>query len=158
MNDALGIQNSTIDVPLKRFNTHDATYFDLKWSLSGYWRWSLRPYIRRTLALVTRFGAQLFVMRLLHLASALSSVSLALAWTTYVVPHSEGNDDTPALAAAFAADPKLATNATILFKQDIAYNIWTPIVFPRFENVIVSVQGNLTYAADIQATQGGRVV
>jgi hypothetical protein len=56
-------------------------------------------------------------MRLLHIASALSSVSLALAWTTYVVPHSGGNDDTPALAAAFSADPKLATNATILFKQ-----------------------------------------
>ena len=97
-------------------------------------------------------------MRLLHLASALSSVSLALSWTTYVVPHSEGNDDTPALTAAFAADPKLATNATILFGQGVTYNILTPIVFPRFENVIVSVQGNLTYAADIQATQGERAL
>jgi len=93
-------------------------------------------------------------MRLLHLVSAISSASLALAWTTYVVPHSEGNDDTPALAAAFAADPKLATDTTILFKQGVTYNILTPIVFPRFENVIVSIQGNLTYAADIQATQG----
>ena len=93
-------------------------------------------------------------MHLLHIASALSSVSLALAWTTYVVPHSPGNDDTLALAAAFSADPKLATNATILFKQGVAYNILTPIRFPRFENVIVSVQGNLTYAADIKATQG----
>ena len=97
-------------------------------------------------------------MRLLHLASALTSVSVALAWTTYVVPHSEGNDDTPALAAAFVADPKLATNATILFKQGVTYNILTPIVFPRFENVIVSVQGNLTYAADVQTTQGERAV
>jgi len=96
-------------------------------------------------------------MRLLHLASVLSSVSLAVAWITYEVPHSEGNDDTPALAAAFAADPKLATDATILFKLGVTYNILTPIVFPRFENVIVSVQGNLTYAADIQATQGKRV-
>ena len=93
-------------------------------------------------------------MRLLHLASVLASVSVALAWTTYVVPHSQGNDDTPALAAAFAADPKLATNATILFEQGVTYNISTPIRFPPFENVIVSVQGNLTYAADIQATQG----
>ena len=93
-------------------------------------------------------------MRLLHIASALSSVSLALAWTTYVVPHSPGNDDTLALAAAFSADPKLATNATILFKQGITYNTLTPILFPRFENVIVSVQGNLTYAADIKVTQG----
>ena len=93
-------------------------------------------------------------MHLLHIASALSSVSLALAWTTYVVPHSAGNDDTPALVAAFSADPKLSTNATILFEQGITYNISTPIRFPRFENVIVSVQGNLTYAADIKATQG----
>ena len=95
-------------------------------------------------------------MQLLHLISALSSISLTLAWTTYVVPHSEGNDDTPALAAAFAADPKLATDATILFQQGVTYNILTPIAFPRFENVIVSIQGNLTYAADIQATQGER--
>jgi len=93
-------------------------------------------------------------MRLLHLTSVLPSVSLALAWTTYVVPHSDGKDDTPALAAAFAADPKLATNATILFKQGVTYNILTPISFPSLENVLVSIQGNLTYAADIQATQG----
>ena len=93
-------------------------------------------------------------MRLLYLTSTLSSVSLALAWTTYVVPHSAGNDDTPALAAAFSARPELATDATILFEQGVTYNILTPIRFPYFQNVIVSVQGNLTYAADIQATQG----
>ena len=97
-------------------------------------------------------------MRLLHLTSVLTSVSLTLAWTTYVVPHSDGGDDTPALAAAFAADPKLATNATILFKQGITYNILTPVSFPLFENVVISIQGNLTYAADIQATQGERPV
>jgi len=93
-------------------------------------------------------------MHLLRLTSALSFMSLAVAWTTYVVPHSEGNDDTPALAAAFAANPKLATNATILFQHGVTYNIFTPIRFPPFENVIVSVQGNLSYAADVQATQG----
>ncbi|KAF9646158.1 pectin lyase-like protein [Thelephora ganbajun] len=92
-------------------------------------------------------------MHLLRLASALSSVSLTLAWATYIVPHSAGNDDTPALAAAFFADPKLATNATILFEQGVTYNILTPIRFPYFENVLVSVQGNLTYAANIQNTQ-----
>lgn len=93
-------------------------------------------------------------MRFLRLASAVSSVSLALAWTTYIVPHSGGNDDTPALTAAFAADPTLTANATIIFKDSVTYNILTPIRFPRFENVIVSVQGNLSYAADIQKTQG----
>jgi len=46
-------------------------------------------------------------MRLLHLASTLSFISLALAWTTYTVPHSSGKDDTPALAAAFSANFKL---------------------------------------------------
>ena len=81
-------------------------------------------------------------------------MSLALAWTTYVVPHSARDDDTPALAAAFSARPELATNATILFEQGVTYNILTPIRFPYFQNVIVSVQGNLTYAADIQTTQG----
>ena len=96
-------------------------------------------------------------MRLLHLTSVLSSVSLVLAWATYIVPHSGGNDDTPALAAAFAADPKLAANATILFKQGVTYNILTPISFPSFENVLISIQGNLTYAADIQATQGANL-
>ena len=93
-------------------------------------------------------------MRLLYLASALSPVSLVLAWTTYIVPHSGGNDDTPALMAAFAANPMLTANATIIFKKGVTYNILTPIRFPRFENVIVSVQGNLSYAADIQKTQG----
>jgi hypothetical protein len=93
-------------------------------------------------------------MHFLHLVSAISSVSLALAWTTYVVPHSQGHDDTPALTAAFAANPELAHDATILFKKGVIYNILTPIHFPYFTNVIVSVQGNLTYAVDIQATQG----
>ena len=93
-------------------------------------------------------------MRLLHIASALSSVSLTLAWTTYVVPYSSGKDDTPALTAALSANPKLATDTTILFQQGVSYNILTPINFPRFENVIVSVQGNLSYAADIKGTQG----
>jgi len=93
-------------------------------------------------------------MRLLRIASALSSVSLALAWTNYVVPHSGGNDDTPALAAAFSTNPELANNATILFEKGLTYNILTPIRFPYFKNVIVSVQGNLSYAADVQGTQG----
>ena len=93
-------------------------------------------------------------MHLLHIASVLSSVHLALAWRTYIVPHSPENDDTPALAAAFSADPTLATNATILFARGVTYNILTPIRFPRFENVIVSIQGNLSYAANMQTTQG----
>jgi len=93
-------------------------------------------------------------MHFLHLACALSSVSLALAWTTYVVPYSHGHDDTPALTAAFAANPTLTRDTTILFKQGVVYKILTPIHFPYLNNVIVSVQGNLSYAADVKATQG----
>lgn len=93
-------------------------------------------------------------MRLLHLASALSPVSFALAWTTYVVPHTPGQDDAATLAAAFSAHPEYATDATILFQRGVTYNLETPVNFPVFENVIVSVQGNLTYGADIKKTQG----
>lgn len=94
-------------------------------------------------------------MYLPHFASTLSFVSLALAWTTYIVPHSAGGgDDTPALAQAFTDNPSLATDSTILFQQGVTYNILTPICLPHLENVIVSVQGNLTYSADIKTTQG----
>jgi hypothetical protein len=94
------------------------------------------------------------LMRFLHLISALCSASLAAAWTTYVVPHSPGNDDTPALAAALAANKSLLTDATILFQKGITYNISTPISFPNLQNVVVSIEGNITYAADIKKTQG----
>ncbi|KAF9783458.1 pectin lyase fold/virulence factor [Thelephora terrestris] len=92
-------------------------------------------------------------MHFLRLVFALSSASIAAAWTTYIVPHSGGNDDTLALAAALSANKALATNATILFQTGITYNILTPIAFPKFQNVIVSIQGNITYAADVKKTQ-----
>lgn len=92
-------------------------------------------------------------MRFLYLASALSFATLAAAWTTYIVPHSPGKDDTPALTAALSSNASLSTDATILFQQGVTYNISTPIKFPKFKNVIVSIQGNITYAADIKATQ-----
>lgn len=98
-------------------------------------------------------------MRLVQIASTLSFLSLSFAWTIYVVPHSGGSDDdSPALAAAFSANPSLSTNATVLFQKGVTYNILTPIVFPRLQNVLVSVQGNLSYAADVVATQGARFV
>ena len=93
-------------------------------------------------------------MHLLHFASTLSFVSLALAWTTFIVPHSGGGDDTPALTKAFAENPSLATDATILFKQGVTYNILTPVHFPYFQNVLVSVQENLTFSSDVKTTQG----
>lgn len=93
-------------------------------------------------------------MRLLHFAPGLSFVPLALAWTTYIVPHSGGDDDTPALAAALSANQTLTTNATILFRKGVTYNILTPVNFPPLNNVIIRVQGNISYAVDIEKTQG----
>ena len=93
-------------------------------------------------------------MHLLRLVPALFSASLVAAWTTYVVPRSPGKDDTPALTAALSANKSLLTDATILFQKGVTYNISTPITFPKFQNVLVSIQGNITYAADIKATQG----
>ena len=93
-------------------------------------------------------------MHLIRLVPTLFFVSLAAAWTTYIVPHSPGNDDTTALAAALASNKSLTSSATILFKKGVTYNISTPITFPNLQNVIVSIQGNITYGADVKATQG----
>ena len=116
--------------------------------------WPTTGELQSLLILVTSVCYPIFFMHLLRLISALSSASLAAAWTTYTVPHSSGKDDTPALAAAFNADKSLTTNATILFQKGVTYNMATPITFPNFQNVIVSIQGNITYGADIKATQG----
>ena len=96
----------------------------------------------------------MFSIFLLRLVSALSFVSFTTAWTTYSVPHSSGGDDTPALTTALSKNNSLRTDATILFQQGLTYNILTPIEFPVLYNVIVSIQGNLTYAANIKETQG----
>jgi len=93
-------------------------------------------------------------MRFLRLASSLSFVSLALAWTVYTVPYSGGNDDAPTLNAALKSHPEYVTDVTILFKQGIKYNFKTPVRFPKLKNAIVSVQGNISYAADVAGTQG----
>ena len=53
-----------------------------------------------------------------------------------------------------AAIANVSANATILFEKGVTYNIFTPITFPTFTNVEVSIQGNLTYPANITAVQG----
>ena len=94
------------------------------------------------------------LMHLLHLISALPFVPAALAWTTYIVPYSGGGDDTPALISALTSRPELRTNATIVFQEGVTYNLETPVNFPYFKNVIIEIQGNITFANDIEATQG----
>lgn len=74
-----------------------------------------------------------------------------LAWKTLNVPHTPGEDDTPALVAAL---PKFTTNATIVFSKGIHYNIFTPIRFPVLTNVDIRIEGNLSYPTDIPTIQG----
>ena len=93
-------------------------------------------------------------MRLLYLISALPLLPAALAWTTYTVPHSGGGDDTPALISALKSRPELRSQATIVFQKGLTYNLATPVKFPYLENVTIQIQGNISFATDIAATQG----
>ncbi|KAJ3785430.1 pectin lyase fold/virulence factor [Lentinula aff. detonsa] len=72
------------------------------------------------------------------------------SWSTFVVPHTADQDDTPALTAALA---NFSTNSTILFQKGTTYNIFTPIKFPTLTNVEVVIEGNLTYPTNITAIQ-----
>ena len=83
--------------------------------------------------------------------SALAVSALAAASTTFIVPHSDGGDDTPGLLSAIG---NYTTDSTILFEKGITYNIFSPITFPKLTNVEISIQGNLTYPTDISAVQG----
>ncbi|KIM38231.1 glycoside hydrolase family 28 protein [Hebeloma cylindrosporum] len=89
-------------------------------------------------------------LNLARLCTLFAIVRLVGAWSTFTVPHSPGNDDTPALLAAL---PGFATNSTILFQEGITYNIFTPIKFPVLNNVDIRIEGNLTYPADIPTIQ-----
>ncbi|TCD67912.1 hypothetical protein EIP91_011846 [Steccherinum ochraceum] len=83
----------------------------------------------------------------------LGGSTAASAWKVYTVPHSTtGQDDTPALVAALASG-NFSSNASILFKKGVTYNIFTPITFPAFTNVEVHIEGNLTYPSDIPTIQ-----
>ena len=75
------------------------------------------------------------------------------AWKTFVVPHSDGQDDTPALTAALASG-NFSINSTILFAEGTKYNIFTPIKFPTLTNVEVAIEGNLSYPDSISTIQG----
>ncbi|KAA1467850.1 pectin lyase-like protein [Dentipellis sp. KUC8613] len=77
-------------------------------------------------------------------------IPFALAWTTFEVPHSPGQDDTPTLTVALANH---SANSTILFKRGVTYNIFSPLKFPVLNNVEVSIQGNMSYPEDIGTVQ-----
>ncbi|CDO73384.1 hypothetical protein BN946_scf185013.g18 [Trametes cinnabarina] len=87
-----------------------------------------------------------------YLFPLLVLTSYVLAWTTFTVPHADGQDDTPALIAALATGT-LSSNATILFAKGTKYNIFSPIKFPVLNNVEVRIEGNLSYPDDIATIQ-----
>ncbi|KAG2116331.1 glycoside hydrolase family 28 protein [Suillus cothurnatus] len=65
------------------------------------------------------------------------------AWSTFVVPHTEDVDDTPALMAAISD-----------YTPNTTYNVWSPVTFPHLTNVEVVISGNLTYPTSIGTVQG----
>lgn len=89
--------------------------------------------------------------KLIFLLSVFSSY--VSAWQTFVVPHTDGQDDIPALAAALAAG-NYTSNTTIVFKKGVTYNIFTSIKFPVLNNVEIAIEGNWTLPADISTVQG----
>ncbi|KAJ3715867.1 pectin lyase-like protein [Lentinula raphanica] len=93
----------------------------------------------------------------INMLSIFSSVALLLqntlpvtSWSTFVVPHTSSQDDTPALTSTLA---NFSSNSTIIFQKGITYNIFTPIKFPTLTNVEILIEGNLTYPTNITAIQ-----
>jgi hypothetical protein len=64
--------------------------------------------------------------------SALSLLPLVAAYSkTFVVPHVDGKDDSPAVVAALA---NYSSDSLILFKQGVTYNLWTVCIFVDFSH------------------------
>ncbi|KAJ2913857.1 hypothetical protein MD484_g6570, partial [Candolleomyces efflorescens] len=83
-------------------------------------------------------------------------VHTAQAWKTFTVPHTDdSSDDTPALQAVLN---EYSTDSTILFEKGVYYNIFTPIVFPKLQNVEIRIEGNLTYPTDMATVQGAHTL
>ncbi|CCO27515.1 hypothetical protein BN14_01495 [Rhizoctonia solani AG-1 IB] len=84
-------------------------------------------------------------------AAALALLPLVSAYSkTFVVPHVDGQDDSPAVAAALA---NYSSDSLILFKRGVTYNLWTPINFDSLTNSEVAFEGNATYPTSIAAIQ-----
>lgn len=88
---------------------------------------------------------------LLSLSAPLTYAIIAGAWSTFVVPHTEDADDTPALMAAIS---DYTSDASIVFEANTTYNVWSPITFSHLTNVEVVISGNLTYPTSIETVQG----
>jgi hypothetical protein len=93
----------------------------------------------------------MFVRMLLSLTAPLAYATITGAWLTFVVPHTNDADDTPALMAAI---PDYMSDASIVFEANTTYNVWSPITFSHLTNVEVVISGNLTYPKSIETVQG----
>ncbi|KAH7096853.1 pectin lyase-like protein [Auriculariales sp. MPI-PUGE-AT-0066] len=83
--------------------------------------------------------------------SALTLLPLVSAYSkTFVVPHVDGKDDSPAVIAALA---DYSSDSLILFQRGVTYNLWTPINFGTLTNAEVAFEGNATYPTDIATVQ-----
>lgn len=100
---------------------------------------------------MSRVQSCFMMLKLIFLLSVFSSY--VSAWQTFVVPHTDGQDDIPPLAAALAAG-NYTSNTTIVFKKGVTYNIFTSIKFPVLNNVEIAIEGNWTLPADISTVQG----
>ncbi|CUA67839.1 hypothetical protein RSOLAG22IIIB_03269 [Rhizoctonia solani] len=69
---------------------------------------------------------------------------------TFVVPHVDGQDDSPAVVAALA---NYSSDSLILFKKGVTYNLWTPINFGSLTNSEIAFEGNATLPIDIATIQ-----
>ncbi|KAG1717205.1 glycoside hydrolase family 28 protein [Suillus lakei] len=93
----------------------------------------------------------MFARTLRLLFAPLAYATVAGAWSTFVVPHTENVDDTPALMAAMS---NYTSDASIVFEAKTTYNVWSPITFPHLTNVEVVISGNLSYPTSIETVQG----
>ncbi|KEP52780.1 glycoside hydrolase family 28 protein [Rhizoctonia solani 123E] len=91
-------------------------------------------------------GTQHFVV----IAGSLYLVADFYRLGTFVVPHVDGRDDSPAVVAALA---NYSSDSLILFKKGVTYNLWTPINFGTLKNSEVAFEGNATYPTDIATVQ-----
>ncbi|KDN49278.1 hypothetical protein RSAG8_01980, partial [Rhizoctonia solani AG-8 WAC10335] len=84
-------------------------------------------------------------------AAALALLPLASTYSkTFVVPHLDGKDDSPAVVAAL---PNYTSDSLILFQKGVTYNLWTPVNFGSLTNAEIAFEGNATYPADIATVQ-----
>ena len=91
------------------------------------------------------------IQQIFLLIALLPFFGAAQGGNTFVVPHTPGQDDAPALLAGLQG---FTSDSTILFQRGTTYNIFSPVKFPVLKNVEIRIEGNITYPTDIPTIQG----